>query len=198
MTKDKIDTVATQLIIEQGAAGTTFSEVARRAGVAEPTVYMHYPNKQALLSAALEKAQEVRAFIEHVAARPAQEDPLASIAHAFTQSMTQLSPDELDRRMRMDQAIAEDPLLTGIAHRSDELLTQRVAEALQRRAGAAIGWDDAVLSSYLFRAVVDAASQIQRKDAQWSDFAAEIERLLARVRPEGPSASVAKSRSKRT
>src|SRR5207244_7619235 len=134
-------TGATQPINEQVAGRTTFAEVARSAGVAEPTVYLHYPNKQALLSAALEQAQEARTLIENVAARPAEEDPLASLAHAFMQSMATLSPEELDRRVRMDRAVAEDPLLTGIAHRSDELLTHRLAEALQRRSGGAIAWD---------------------------------------------------------
>jgi len=48
-TRQKIDEAALELFAEQGFAGTATSEIARRAGVAEGTIFRHYPNKKAVL-----------------------------------------------------------------------------------------------------------------------------------------------------
>jgi AcrR family transcriptional regulator len=48
-TRESIDSAALDLFAEKGFAGTATSEIAKRAGVAEGTIFRHYPNKKALL-----------------------------------------------------------------------------------------------------------------------------------------------------
>lgn len=48
-TRKKIDDAALGLFAEQGFAGTATSEIAKRAGIAEGTIFRHYPTKKAVL-----------------------------------------------------------------------------------------------------------------------------------------------------
>ena len=53
---------AVELMGERGLAGTTLSAVARRAGVARATVYLRWPNRDALVGAAAKAASGGRPF----------------------------------------------------------------------------------------------------------------------------------------
>jgi AcrR family transcriptional regulator len=55
-TRDSLLDAAAALLGEAGLAGTTTQNVARRAGVAEGTIYRHYPSKDALLDAVFIRA----------------------------------------------------------------------------------------------------------------------------------------------
>ncbi|MCY7397486.1 MAG: TetR/AcrR family transcriptional regulator [Sphingomonas bacterium] len=56
---------ATRLFAERGYNGTTIADVAAEAGVAKPSVLYHYPDKDALWTAAVEALwAEVEAFFE--------------------------------------------------------------------------------------------------------------------------------------
>ena len=65
-TRDRLLEAARELFTTVGYHATTTPLLARRAGVAEGTIYRHFPSKQALLNAAYQEAQawgtaEVRA-----------------------------------------------------------------------------------------------------------------------------------------
>jgi AcrR family transcriptional regulator len=47
---------ATELLIKEGAHGTTVNAVARRAGVARASIYLRYPGRDALITAAIRAA----------------------------------------------------------------------------------------------------------------------------------------------
>jgi len=56
-TRSRLIRAALDLFTSQGFRGTTTPEIAQRAGVAEATIYRHFPGKDALLSAACIEAQ---------------------------------------------------------------------------------------------------------------------------------------------
>jgi AcrR family transcriptional regulator len=54
--KDRIVTVATELFAEKGFVATSIDEIGEAAGIAGPSVYVHFASKQAILVAALSRA----------------------------------------------------------------------------------------------------------------------------------------------
>lgn len=65
-----------------GNPEASMSEIARRAGVVRATVYMHYPDRQALIDAVTAKTvSEVRAVIEQ--AEPDRGDPREALARVI-------------------------------------------------------------------------------------------------------------------
>jgi AcrR family transcriptional regulator len=60
--KQTISEVALALVMERGHRSVTVAEVAARAGVSEPSVFYHFPTKEALLVAALRQfdAENIR------------------------------------------------------------------------------------------------------------------------------------------
>jgi AcrR family transcriptional regulator len=55
-TDDAILAATLEVLAECGTAGTTMSEVIRRSGVARATVYLRWPNRDALIVAAIRRA----------------------------------------------------------------------------------------------------------------------------------------------
>jgi AcrR family transcriptional regulator len=53
-----IEDAATELMAERGYAATTIEDVVRRAGVTKPILYRHFPSKQALAIALLERHRD--------------------------------------------------------------------------------------------------------------------------------------------
>ena len=64
-TKERILDAAELLLSERGFDGTGLREVAREAGIRAPSLYNHFPNKEALYAAVLERAfQPLLALLE--------------------------------------------------------------------------------------------------------------------------------------
>jgi len=57
-TRQRIGRAVADIIVSEGAASLSFPAVADRAGVSLRTVYRHFPNKDALVNAALEAGSE--------------------------------------------------------------------------------------------------------------------------------------------
>lgn len=64
--RDRVLAATRDCLVERGVAGTTTSEIARRAGVAEGTIFRHFPTKATLLC---ETAGGVLADVRASAAR---------------------------------------------------------------------------------------------------------------------------------
>lgn len=54
--RDALITVATTLIADRGFAATGIDDIGDAAGIAGPSVYTHFPTKQAILAAAIQRA----------------------------------------------------------------------------------------------------------------------------------------------
>ena len=57
-TREAILRAAGEVFAERGFAGASTREIARRAGLRQPSLYHHFPNKAAMLSALIEEAGE--------------------------------------------------------------------------------------------------------------------------------------------
>jgi AcrR family transcriptional regulator len=57
-TRHGIARAVAEIVVSEGAAALSFPAVAHRAGVSLRTVYRHFPNKDALVAAALEAGSE--------------------------------------------------------------------------------------------------------------------------------------------
>lgn len=85
-----LDALAT-LIIRWGYGKTTVEDVARTAGVAKGTVYLHWPSKGAMLHALLEREERVwnEILLERMAADPRGGTISGIYRHALALSMEQ-------------------------------------------------------------------------------------------------------------
>ncbi|MGW5112476.1 TetR/AcrR family transcriptional regulator [Nocardia sp. NPDC004123] len=79
--RDHLVATAQRLLADQGAPGLTVRAIARAAGVADGVLYNHFPDKDALLAAALSA---------HVAAAHAALDPLPAPGTATVQENLEL------------------------------------------------------------------------------------------------------------
>src|SRR3990167_7114418 len=55
-TVQKIVDAAEQLFAEQGYDGTPLREIAQQVGIREPSLYAHFPNKEAIYGAVIDRA----------------------------------------------------------------------------------------------------------------------------------------------
>lgn len=87
-TIDEVLDIAVALMTEQGAAGLSVGEVARRMGIRPPSLYVYFPSKNALYDALFARgAREVlitmQAVDERVLAHPTVEEMLLDAARTF-------------------------------------------------------------------------------------------------------------------
>lgn len=85
-TKDALLQAAGELLAEVGYAEMTTAAVARRAGVAEGTIYRHFPSKEALAESVFERAWDL--LVTHMEAHlPPREEPEARLRRFLAVSM---------------------------------------------------------------------------------------------------------------
>lgn len=77
-TRDALLNAAAELLAEGGLGEATTQKVARRAGVAEGTIYRHFPNKEAVLEAVFARAW-VRLNEDLEARLPSRAEPEARL-----------------------------------------------------------------------------------------------------------------------
>jgi AcrR family transcriptional regulator len=57
-TREKILQISAKLIIRQGYTATSVSQIAKETGIGKATIYHHFPDKQAIVQALLERSAE--------------------------------------------------------------------------------------------------------------------------------------------
>jgi AcrR family transcriptional regulator len=82
-TLEEILEVAVEVMAEQGVAGLTLGEVARRMGIRTPSLYVYYDSKNALYDALFERGWRLLAdTMGHVRQEADHDDPVGQV-HAY-------------------------------------------------------------------------------------------------------------------
>ncbi len=116
-TREALLTAALELFAEHGYDGTTTAAIAARAGVSEMTLFRHFPTKSALV---VEDPYDPL-IAAAVAARPADEAPLAATARGVRDAWASVAPPEVAAMREQLLIVASSPALRGvIAQRSHE------------------------------------------------------------------------------
>ena len=144
-TRARLIRAALELFTTHGFRGTTTPEIAARAGVAEATIYRHFPGKEALLTAAcLEAQSHGKALVAEADQRAGMDlrEGLARIGRQFVE-LAQQDPAMLRMLLRPpDEALQQEPARRAIRE-FRETLQQLVAAGKQRghiRPGSAELW----------------------------------------------------------
>lgn len=110
-TRAKLVATTIQLVSELGYAKTTTRAIAQAAGVAEGTLYRHFPDKTTLFAqAVLHKNQEVLDWVETLPGRAGT----ATVADNLTDCLTHLATLRADI-LPLELAILADPELARAA-----------------------------------------------------------------------------------
>src|SRR3978361_2240391 len=90
-TIEEVLDVAAEVMTDQGVAGLTLGEVARRMGMRPPSLYVYFDGKNALYDALFERGYRILlSTMEAVRASTQDLDPAAR-AHAFSAAMVRWS-----------------------------------------------------------------------------------------------------------
>lgn len=111
-TEQRILTAAIEAAAIHGVRRLSVSDVALRAGVSRPTLYKHYPSKDALVAGVV--AHEARVFVEAVvAATEPFEDPRRAIEVAIVTTLRLAREHPLLDRIIQTEPETLLPLLTA-------------------------------------------------------------------------------------
>ncbi|RLL69770.1 TetR/AcrR family transcriptional regulator [Streptomyces sp. Z26] len=175
---------ATKVFLRFGYRKTSMDEAARAAGLSRQGLYLHFPTKQALFHAVLERMVErVRAAALAALAREdtALERRLADAVSALNGEAAGASSSTLAELLRTATTLG-GPLLEGL----HDDVTAAVADLL-RRTGVAALWQDAGLSAeqlaehlYLMASAVASSDSTAAEQRAALDVAA---RLVTRGHP---------------
>ena len=182
-TRDRLIAAATELFGERGYDGTSIGAVLESAGVARGALYHHFPSKEALFDAVLERVVAGIAATTAEAARAA-DDPLESL-RAGCNAWLELALDPAVQRI----ALLDPPVVVGWT-RWRELDEQHTLGGLKRTLQRIA--DDGrlpeasvdVLAHMVLAAVAEAALLIARAEdpeAALSEGQAAVDTLLGRL-----------------
>lgn len=153
VTHERILETALGLFSTKGYLGATTREIARQAGIAEVTLFRHFPSKEKLLEEAITRYSilpSLRAFVPRALAMP-YEDALAAMANILLDTLVQLK-DWL-RIMHAEVQRSPEKLL-GVYHTFLDELFEVIASyfrELQQR--GSIGSFDPELGARVFHAM---------------------------------------------
>jgi AcrR family transcriptional regulator len=130
---------ALDLVEESGFEAVTTEQIAARAGVSARTLFNYFPTKEsAVIGTSPADLEEYRTLL---AERPADEPILTSLRHLV---QARLSPETQDKALRAQRRRvmltepALGPALVGNNIRTENVLTDVVAERLGVEAGASV------------------------------------------------------------
>jgi AcrR family transcriptional regulator len=96
-TIEEVLDVAVGIMAEEGVAGLSLGEIARRMGIRPPSLYVYFPSKHALYDALFKRGWELllAAFEEHEATQAADGDDLVDVLTRAGQLFAQWSVEHL-------------------------------------------------------------------------------------------------------
>lgn len=137
-TRGRILTAARNLFVRNGYHGTTIKKIAEAAGVAEPTIYVHFGSKQALVEALMAEVKSSEVELEETYNRSSTSETLAT-GFAVLRRHYELGAD-IERVIRdaerNGEALAVDTGMDDAARRRHaRLLMDRLGRARMLRKG---------------------------------------------------------------
>ncbi len=121
-TRRKLLEAATELFAEEGVRTVTSTAIARRAGVATGTFYLHFPDKHALFQ------ELVDAALEEMRPQPGPERPDAGSREAMRRDLERML-EVAERRRNLIRAVFDRGESSGLAER----IQDRLAAAFEQR-----------------------------------------------------------------
>lgn len=129
--REIVDT-ARAIVDAEGLGALTMRRIAERLGIRAPSLYKHFPDKQALEAAIISAAFEEQAEVfEHAVA--GSDDPLAALAAAYRTFA--LAHPHLYRLMT-DQELRRDLLVPGVEQRAGLSVYRAAGEDVDRARAA--------------------------------------------------------------
>ncbi len=180
--KDRIMEAALGIFAEKGFQSATISEISRKAGVSEPTIYEYFGNKEALLFAIPEKisseSQEItRQVLPHI---KSPEEKIRAILYRYFQ-VYQTNPDY--SALVLLQLMSNRGFRKTQAHGVIRISAHRLIECI--REGIADGSFRKNLDPYLVRSLLLGAIEhifihwhMQGKPARRSDLMKYLDPML--------------------
>jgi AcrR family transcriptional regulator len=190
-TRSRLIRAALDLFTGQGFRATTTPEIAQRAGVAEATIYRHFPGKDALLSAACVEAQSFgRALVTMEESEPGR-DTRAALGRIGRRLAEGAERDPALLRMLLrppEEALLEEPPRRAMRE-FRSALEQVVAAGKQRgqvRPGSAELWAAVWLALAGFVVERIAAKEWSREHPNVEQALEAAWEAIAYRRPETP------------
>jgi AcrR family transcriptional regulator len=123
---------ARAILEDEGADALTMRRIAERLGIRAPSLYKHFPDKQALEAAIISAAFEEQAeLFEHAVEH--DDDPLGALATAYRRYA--LAHPHLYRLMT-DQELRRDLLAPGVEERAGRVVYRAAGEDANRARAA--------------------------------------------------------------
>ena len=169
--RDRILDAARELFLRNGLRGTTMEAIAREARIAKPTLYAHFPDKDAVFLAILEQllAAKLAAFEAGLAGDgPIERRIGAALAAEFA-----VIADALGASPHADELFS--------AHRQGAELFRRSDERVMARLQAELTQAGAADAPALARLLLDAAFGLAQKAIGRADLGADIRLLASRL-----------------
>lgn len=130
--REEVLDAAVRVFARESFRGAGTAEIAREAGIAEPTIYRHFSSKRDLYLAALGRCCDIvgRAFREIDEANADALEALMGMVEWYDTSIRE-SPEHLQLRMRAESETNDEDVRAGLAS-AYEMLVARVAQLVER------------------------------------------------------------------
>lgn len=169
--RDRVLDAARNLFLRNGLRGTTMEAIAREAGIAKPTLYAHFPDKDAVFVAIVEQmlAAKIAAFEAGLASDgPVEVRVGTALAAEFAVIATTLAGSP-----HTDELFA--------AHRQGAELFRQSDERVVARLGAELAQAGVADAPALARLLLDASFGLAQKAIGRTDLGADIRLLATRL-----------------
>jgi AcrR family transcriptional regulator len=140
MTRDLIAGTARRLFLEHGFDAVTVAQIAREAGVAEKTVFNHFPTKEDLFYSRMESFEEE--LLTALRERPGGEPLLDAFVRFVTTPRGMLAsaaPDAGDQLYAISRVIADSPALLAREQHVYDRYTDTLAGLIEDETGGRSG-----------------------------------------------------------
>ncbi|RSM60854.1 TetR family transcriptional regulator [Amycolatopsis sp. WAC 01376] len=170
--------VAIGLFARQGFEETTVEEIARAAGLTKRSFFRYFPAKEDVVLDGIDLTGEK--VVADLGARPAEEDPWASLQHVLRRWQEEIHASE--RTLATLRLIETTPALGGRLQQRRAEWRQRVSDALRDRPGAGLDAFTADLLTNAATAVLDAVSSAWLRSGGTADRLSLLDQGFARIR----------------